>query len=258
VAKLTVKRSTPQPPRPEPEPPDWLKGLLWVWHQITEEGAVIRKAPGSFLLMAAVVALLVFFYTRAQFEEQSAGKDATIQSDEAAIKYANERLAAYEGKPSEAAPGQSRVKFGYFQRNDISGRYGINIYATNVGAAPANNLVHADRFKIFDKPPTQADADAIFADMYKELNAEKRTPPDTETQPGDAAWWTEVPKDITIKQVDDEVVNGSKAIYAFVLYQYRDDETPPGKWRTTEVCQYTFRRDAMHSCSAHNHIDLHE
>ena len=222
---------------PEPEAPDIVVFFRWCWHQIVREASVIRRAPGATLLLAVVIIFGVRWFLESEHEDEVTGLRATIEADDAAIKYDDERLAALEGRPSEiSGTGQSRMKMVAIARHDMNGVFAVNVASQNVGAAPAVGIVSSVSIGLTRKLLSDSDIDSGFEKVRGSLRTLETKHLTSETQPNDL-WFVTFPSNIPSQQFDREVIHGTEIMYFFVRLEYRDDDVPPNKWRVTEACQ---------------------
>jgi hypothetical protein len=130
----------------------------------------------------------------------------------------------------------------------------INIYYTSWDYS-CEGAIFAGDAGAADKELKESDLDVIFAGLkYKLKDAENRNL-DYELQPGDYMFYTI--KSTTITQTISAELNGGKGfLYTFALMEYKDENTPPGKFRVTEVCLIGLPKSADHFYPYHNRVFL--
>jgi len=227
---------------------------------------VIRQTPGAFVLLTVIAFVAAYLLAKSEYKGQIESRDATIVQKDSSIQnlqtelqFQDDRLAVFEGKSAQPlGVSQARIKFIQFSRLDVNGRYGVNIVAQNVGTAPAINTVHSDFSEFTPRMLTAAELDTRFNQLYANMGKYIKTMPlpDSQKQPNDILFWTSTNSNTTPDQVKNDVINGTGYLYSYVIYQYRDPDVPPGKWRVTEVCQYATGKQAEHDCDNHNQIFL--
>jgi hypothetical protein len=174
----------------------------------------------------------------------------------ATIEYEDHKLAGLTNAPTGSSIGGiSKLQYSAVARLPPVYPVRINIYYTNVGAIPAKGAIFAGDAGASDKGLKESDLDVIFAWLkYKLKDAESRNL-DYEVQPGDHIFYTLQSSTIT-QPIADELNGGKGLLYTFALMEYKDENTPPGKFRVTEVCLIGPPKGADHFCANHNRVFL--
>jgi hypothetical protein len=245
--------SSPQ----EPEAPEAIIWVRWAAHHLFREGAVIRKAPLATLVMAVAMFFASQWFVHMQDDGKIAGLNGVIDTKNAEVQFLDDRLQAYETKSPDAA-STARARFKYVsigRAADQFGKYVWTVFFQNVGNGSAIGPVHEGFAEISDKLIVQPEIEAVFSKLYTALDRDKKLVTTSEYQPQDTLFVSFL-SDIDGKRIDPEVVKGTKFLYTFALIAYRDSDTPPGKYRITEVCGFTTGGGVQVNCDTHNRIFL--
>jgi hypothetical protein len=81
-----------------PDPPEWAKGIVWLWHHSQKHREALMKPP--VLLAFAFIAAGAYLYGASRNSEQLAVKDERIN-------FLNDQLAAYKDRLQGATPDQA-------------------------------------------------------------------------------------------------------------------------------------------------------
>jgi hypothetical protein len=250
-----------------PETPSVFGYAQFVWNHIVREGSVIRRAPMAFIISMLIVGTplvwVMYNYIKAEFAEQiddlraaNEKLDATAKTLQATIEYQDHKLAGSINTPAgPSIGGISKLQYNAVARLPPLYPVRINIYYTNVGTISAKGAIFGGDAEASDKELKESDLDIIFAGLkYKLKDAESRNL-EYELQPGDHIFYTIQSSTIT-QTVSDELNGGKGFLYMFALMEYKDENTPPGKFRVTEVCLIGLPKSADHFCPYHNRVFL--
>lgn len=241
----------------EVDPPEPVKWIQWIWKHLTQEGDVIRRAPLAFVLIV-VAALWAGNWIAAQrFNSTIDGLKAKIDTKDAEIEFIDKRLQASEAKSTGGAASRSLVKLVAMTRaqNTKDGKYAWTLFVQNIGNGAASGLLHQMDQKITNRRLSSAELDQWFSELKEKLVSSRASPPTIEIQAGDSEG-TSNASDIDGAAFDREVNSGAKLIYTVAVIEYRDDDTPPGKWRITEICGFATGGNLTANCESHNRIYL--
>jgi hypothetical protein len=124
----------------------------------------------------------------------------------------------------------------------------VNIFIKNVGQIPASNVSHWEQVELRDAAdPSAKELDDIFSKLHK--NSEGfNSGDDDQIQPTMTRFFTGHLSGITKQQLDMELQNG-KALYLFLLINYRDDSGE----HYTEYCASLQPGNLIRSCNYHSH-----
>lgn len=246
----------------EPEAPEGVKWVRWIAHELFREGAVIRKAPLATIIMAGAMFLLARWVVETEVEGKISGLQGVIETKNAEVQFLDEKLQSYEVKapPNAATTTRARMKVmtvgRYAEGKD--GLYSWGVYMQNVGTGIATEMIHAQGAKITPTALSPRELDAWFAQLFKQLTPRQKNPkslPTAEFQPNDLVSFSGK-ADFPGKRVDAEVVKGTNYLYNVAVILYRDTDTPPGKWRITEQCDFTTGTAVQTTCDTHNRLYL--
>jgi hypothetical protein len=265
------------PEMPEvPDAPSDFGLVSIVWNYLAKEGSVIREAPISFVVAVAVVTAVINYYMRSYIKDEYTSQidnlkasvenrraanenlDARAKNDESAIAFMDKRISELSStttiKGTEA--GNARIQFTSFYRFSPLFPVKINVYFVNKGSIPAQGPLLAGNSVFSQSQLSDQEIDNAFANLKLKLKDYEKIQPDNEVQPGDPLFKTIAPSEYTKEQFD-KFLSGTGRQYTFAFAEYRDEYTPAGKFRVTEVCVWTTKDDnADHFCNHHNRIYL--
>jgi hypothetical protein len=251
---------TPEPP----EKPGAFGYAQYVWHYAVREGSVIRAAPFSFAIAMLVVGAPIYWYASSAIRDQYTGQiddlksaneklDATTKSLQATIEFQDRKLASFTtSKLSEADPHASRLQYISSLRLAPSFPVGINVTFLNTGDLASIGAQFFGHVIVSEVRLSKDDLDKYFSGLESALKPSDST---FETQPKDSIFHSIVADNVTIEMANS-VTAGHAFLYVFAGQRYRDDNTPPGKYRITEVCLIGHANSAVEFCEHHNRIFL--
>jgi hypothetical protein len=249
-----------------PEKPGLFGYAQYVWYYAVREGSVIRKAPGSFIIAMLVVGFPIYWllseHIRDQYTEQiddlRASKeklDGANKMLQATIEFQDRKIAGGIGSQQAATIGPSRIQFIGAERLPPLFPVRINMHYVNRGSIPAVGTKFAGNSKFVQKPLTNVEIDSLFDALSLQLKSASNNNSTSEIQPSDPIFNTIQSTSITQDQINMASVPDSKEIlYSYAIQRYRDDNTPLGKWRITEVCLLAMYGSADQVCDTHNGI----
>lgn len=242
----------------EPDAPEAVKWLKWIWNHLLGEAAVIWRAPGAFALSVIIVGALAYFVARREFAAEVRAKDASIETLNATIRFQDEKLATFQNRPSDGIEiGQAKILFRNIVRNDSSdGKFGLNIYLVNGGTIPAITPTSISDVIVRDGEMPQPLIDEHFKSLEVKAKANRVPDGTDERQPKESFFYTMYPPNLTIPEMDGEFRKRKKLLYFFTRIEYRDSSLPPNRWRVTEACKMQFFGNAVANCPSHNRIFL--
>ena len=230
---------------------------------------MIRQAPASFmggvLIGSLILGFLAYHFIDSHFEGRLADMgtantrlDSTIKSLQATIQYQSTQIADMAGKQpkGDRSVAVSRLQNAGIQLLPGKDFVQINVKFKNVGTAPAVGFINSFSGLIATGELADDRLDEIFLALKSKLKDLESRHVDTEIQVDDQVFFTIELPSIPMADLDSKVKNGTNVSYLLLMGEYRDTSTPPDKWRVTELCQYTFKDQAMHFCGHHNRIYL--
>jgi hypothetical protein len=249
-----------------PEAPGLFGYVRYGWHYLASEGGAIRRAPLSFAIAMVVIGApliwLVTEYVKSeeakQIEDLRAANeslDATIKSLEATVQLQDRKIMAFTGGTTTVGENQnSRIQYITATRIPPPLPYKINILFANKGNAAAIGVNFRGSAQVSESALSEKNVDAAFDNLEEQLRT-SATSNTSETQPQDTIFNTITADNIT-SPIADMVQAGRARVYTFGVMRYRDENTPPGKHRITEVCLIGMSGSADHFCPNHNRVFL--
>jgi len=128
----------------------------------------------------------------------------------------------------------------------------FNYYFINAGRFPAIGLIHNESAALPDNALTNKEIDTAFVLLKDSLRDLESQNAESEIQPGEITWFTF--KYAMSQDQYKSVTHGDKYLYLLAFMEYRDQTLPKGKWRVTEMCNYTYKGQGLHGCPRHNKI----
>ena len=229
---------TPEPP----EKPGVFGYAQYVWHYVVREGSVIRRAPFSFVIAMLVVGAPVYWFVSSSIKEKYSGQiddlktaneklDATAKSLQATIEYQDHKLAGLVSTPaSQTVGGTSKLKYTNAIRLAPAYPVRVNFYYTNAGGIAAKGAIFSGDAGVADKALGESELDTVFVRLKDKLKDAESRNVNYEVQPGDGIFYTIQSSTIT-QPISTELSNGHGFLYTFALMEYKDENTPPGRFR---------------------------
>ena len=125
----------------------------------------------------------------------------------------------------------------------------INVYYSNVGDIFYTDFLFANRHDTFYRALDEKEEDNIFDVIYHDQAVSGIKPSTSQYQPGEQKYVSII--EDNGQNTKDLVTKQRKLLYIFVIFRYRDDNTPPGKFRYTEHCSFLDYNLTEHSCIGH-------
>jgi hypothetical protein len=98
--------SEPAPVIDTPEPPQWAKSVVWLWHYSQKHREALMRPP--VLLAFVIIGVSAYFYGASKNSEQLGIKDERIN-------FLNDQLAAYKDRLQGATPDQAAKQMAILQ-----------------------------------------------------------------------------------------------------------------------------------------------
>jgi hypothetical protein len=255
-----------QNPLPDgaPEVPSLVIWGRFLLHHLMQEKSVIRDAPGDFALAVLALSVPIWFgmhwYIGDQYSTEienlnSANEklDATTKSLQATIEFQDRKLASLTtSKLSDSDTRISRLQYVSVLRRTPYFPVAIDVTFVNTGDAASIGAQFFGKAIVSEAKLSEEELDKYFGDLERAI---KRSDSTLEHQPKDVIFHTIVADNITIEMANTAMA-GKAFLYIFAGQRYRDDNTPPGKHRITEVCLIGHTGDADAFCEYHNRIFL--
>ena len=153
---------------------------------------------------------------------------------------------------SEGRASAAKIQLLTMAVRDTEDPVKFNYYFQNSETVPAIGFITNGSMAIADKEKTSDELDQAFLLLKTSWRPLENQKMDSEIQPKEVRFIT-LPYSITQEQYKS-VTQGDKFLYLLVIAEYRDTSTPRGKWRITEICHFTFKGQAYHTCPTHNRI----
>jgi hypothetical protein len=230
---------------------------------------VIKDKAAIFIAAVAIastaIGALQWYFIQRHFSREAAKLkaanvqlDSTIKSLESTIEYQDTRMQEFLGRQDPAdKSGVSRVQLVNSELQFPQNPLRIKFYFKNIGAAPAAGFIHVHDVGIAQASFSDKDLDEFFLALKCNIKDAESRRVQSRIRPDETVFFT-VEFANTNQNLYDQVINGQKLLYFFLLTEYRDAATPPNKWRGEEICLFMFKDRAIHSCSQHNRAFLSE
>ncbi len=228
---------------------------------------VIKDEPAIFLAAVAIASTVIgslqWYFMQRHFSREAAKLkaanvrlDSTIKSLESTIEYQDTRIQEFFGRQDSVdKSGISRVQLVNSELQFPQNPLRIKFYFKNIGAAPATGFIHVHDAGIAETNFTNRDLDEFFLALKSNIKDAESRRVQSIIRPDETVFFT-VEFINTTQYMYNQVINGQKYLYIFLLTEYRDAATPPNKWRGEEICLFMFKDHAIHSCSQHNRAFL--
>jgi hypothetical protein len=256
----------PKLPLEYPDAPEAIKWFRWLPYHLAHEGRMIRQAPVAFAAALLFLGAIVGYFEYQLLENHFLGQiadlsaanqrlDATAKSLQATIQFQDARLAASAGHTQvDREVGESRIIVTRYETKGVADPIAWNVYFKNTGNIAAVGFRTAMGSGIFPSQETAEQLDEIFKQIKSSMKDIEARRVDTEIQSGEESFLTYPFLNVPRQDYVDKVVNGTSLLHLFMIVEYHDVSTPPGKWRATEICSYTLKSDAVHHCDQHNRV----
>jgi hypothetical protein len=214
-------------------------------------------------IVSAVIGCLQWYFIHRHFSSEAAELkvanvrlDSTIRSLESTIEYQDTRIQEFSGRGDQADKSAiSKVQLVNSELQFPQNPLRIKFYFKNLGAASASGFIHVRDVTIAEMDLSNRDLDEFFAALKSNIRDAESRRVQSRIRPDETVFFTVEFANLN-QNLYDQVVNGRKYLYLFLLTEYRDAATPPKKWRGEEICLFMFKDHAMHSCSQHNRAFL--
>jgi hypothetical protein len=228
---------------------------------------VIKNDAAIFIaavaIASAIIGCLQWYFIQRHFSSEAAELkatnvrlDATIKSLESTIEYQDTRIQEFSGRQEQAEKSAiSKVQLVNSELQFPQNPLRIKFYFKNLGAAPASGFIHVHDVASAEANLSNSDLDGFFVALKSNIRDAESRRVQSRIRPDETAFFTVEFANVS-QSLYDQVVNGRKYLYLFLLTEYRDAVTPPKQWRGEEICLFMFKDHAIHSCSQHNRAFL--